>query len=615
MAVPGATAPFDARAFVRSLPARPGVYRMRNADREVLYVGKARSLRDRVGSYFHAGNIVPKVQALVSQVAEIEVTVTNSEIEALLLEYNLIKEHKPRYNVLMRDDKSFPYLHLDTRHSFPRIAYYRGPTGIAGRLFGPYPNAFAARQTLSQLQKLFRLRPCEDSYFANRSRPCLQYQIGRCSGPCVGLISKEDYASEVRTAVKVLEGRNAEVNEELAQRMEAAATALEYERAAELRDQLAHLKEVQAEQIVSCARGEDADAVGIASERGQHCVAILFIRAGRNLGTIHFFPKAPLGDSTDVLCSFVEQYYLAHDPPPRIIVSRGSAGLAPLAETLRQRHKRKVEITLGSRGLGARWRRMTDENASQALRMRLSSAAGLDEQFAALAAGLQLPEEPQRIECFDISHTGGEGTVASCVVFGREGPIKSEYRRFNIAGNAPGDDYGAMSQAITRRYTRVKAGEVPAPDVLLIDGGCGQIEVVRAALEKLDLATDTAPRLIVGVAKGADRRAGQERLFLLGSDTPTILPADSPALHLIQRVRDEAHRFAITGHRKRRARRHQESVLDAVPGLGPVKRRELLKHFGGLQGVLRAGVSQFEAVPGIGRQLASSIYEHLHPGD
>jgi len=611
MADPRAAPRFDARAFVRALPARPGVYRMLNAAREVIYVGKARSLRDRVGSYFQASNVAPKVQTLVAQVADIEVTVTNSEIEALLLEYNLIKEHRPRYNVLMRDDKSFPFLHLDTRHEFPRIAYYRGPTGIAGRLFGPYPNAFAARQTLSQLQKLFRLRPCEDSYFSNRSRPCLQYQIGRCSGPCVGLISKDDYAREVRTAIKVLEGRNDEVNADLARQMEAASAALEYEQAARLRDQLAHLKEVQAEQIVTSARREDADAVGIASDRGQHCLAMLFVRAGRNLGTVNFFPKAPLDDPAEVLCSFVEQYYLAHEPPARIIVSRGALDLEPLAATLSGRHERKITITAGSRGIAARWRRMADENAAQALRMRLTSIAGLDEQFAALSSALQLPEEPQRLECFDISHTGGEGTVASCVVFGRDGPVKNEYRRFNIAGVAPGDDYGALHQAITRRYTRVKAGEIPAPDVLLIDGGRGQIQAVQGALE----AVAIAPPVVVGVAKGADRRPGQERLFLLGSEAPTILAPDSPALHLIQRVRDEAHRFAITGHRRRRARRHQESVLDAIPGLGPVKRRELLKHFGGLQGVLRAGVVQFQAVPGIGPQLATSIYEHLHPGE
>ncbi|HZF15149.1 MAG TPA: excinuclease ABC subunit UvrC [Steroidobacteraceae bacterium] len=608
-------AAFDAKAFVRSLPARPGVYRMLNSASEVIYVGKARSLRDRVGSYFHASNIAPKVQALVAQVAGIDVTVTNSEIEALLLEYNLIKERKPRYNVLMRDDKSYPYLHLDTRHEYPRIAYYRGPTHIPGRLFGPYPNAFAARQTLSQLQRLFRLRPCEDSYFANRSRPCLQYQIGRCSAPCVGLIGREDYAADVHTAVKVLEGRNAEVNQEIGARMEEASAALEYEKAAALRDQLAHLREVQAEQSVSSTRAEDADAVGIASEGGLHCVAILFIRAGRNLGTVHFFPKAPLDDASEVLRSFVEQYYLAHDPPPRIIVAHDSVEFAPLAATLGERHRRKVEISGGVRGLRARWRRMTNENAAQALRMRLSSTAGLDEQFVALAGALQLPEEPQRLECFDISHTGGEGTVASCVVFGRDGPIKSEYRRFNITGVAPGDDYGALGQAIRRRYTRVKAGEIPPPDVLMIDGGRGQIEAAQAALTALDLETNEAPKLVVGIAKGADRRAGQERLFLLAQQAPSILPADSPALHLIQRVRDEAHRFAITGHRKRRARRHQESVLDAVPGLGPVKRRELLKHFGGLHGVLRAGVEDFETVPGLGPQLARAVYEHLHPGE
>jgi excinuclease ABC subunit C len=601
---------FDPKEFVKTLPRRPGVYRMLSADGEILYVGKARNLRSRVASYFHARNVAPKVLALVGQVTGIEVTLTDSDGEALLLEYNLIKQHKPRFNVVLRDDKSFPCIYVDTEADFPRLSFYRGAHKRPGRFFGPYPSAGAVRETLGQLQKLFKLRNCEDSFFENRSRPCLQYQIGRCSAPCVGMIAREGYARDVESAVKVLEGRSEEVNEDLGRRMDAAAQALDFETAAKLRDQLAALKRVQAQQIVNAATSRNLDVVALASENGEHCVAVLFVRGGRNLGSTQFFPKAPLAEAGEVMSAFLTQYYFAHEMPPDIVVNTAFGDTDVLAESFSQRLGRRVRIRRATRGLAGRWLRMTETNASQALRMRLANRAGVELNLEAVREALGLPETPQRIECFDISHTRGEGTVASCVVFGPEGPIKSDYRRFNISGIEPGDDYGAMRQALTRRYKRVKAGEVPMPDLLMIDGGRGQLTQALDVLRELDL-----PGLpLVAVAKGADRRPGQERLFTPERDEPIVLPPESAALHMIQRIRDEAHRFAIFGHRRRRARRHNESSLEAIPGLGPARRRELLKQFGGLQGILRAGVDDLAQVRGIGRPLAQLIYEHLHPG-
>ena len=609
MTEPGAK-PFDAREFVKTLPGRPGVYRMLDAAGAIIYVGKARNLKNRVGSYFHARNVVPKVQAMVSQVAGIDVTLANSDTEALLLEYNLIKQHKPRYNVVLRDDKSFPSVHVTTDADFPRLAFYRGPQNRPGRYFGPYPSAGAVRETLQQLQKLFKLRNCEDTFFANRSRPCLQHQIERCSAPCVGLITREDYARDVASAVKVLEGRSEEVNEELARRMDVAAGQLEFETAARLRDQLAALKKVQAQQIVNAATTRDVDVVALAGEAGEHCVAVMFVRGGRNLGTTQFFPRAPIGEAGEIMAAFLTQYYFAHEVPPDIVLNTPIEDSETLAATLAERAGRRVRVRHAVRGLARRWSQMTQTNAAQALRMRLANRAGVELNLEAVREALRMPEAPQRIECFDISHTRGEGTVASCVVFGREGPIKTDYRRFNISGIEPGDDYGAMRQALTRRYKRVKAGEIPMPDLLLIDGGKGQLTQALEVLKELDL-----PGLAVaGVAKGADRRPGQERIFTPEQDEPIVLAPDSPALHLIQRVRDEAHRFAILGHRRRRARRHSESSLEAIPGLGPARRRELLKQFGGLQGILRAGVDDLAQVRGIGKPLAQLIYEHLHPG-
>ena len=602
--------PFDARGYVANLPRRPGVYRMYGADGSLLYVGKAQRLRDRVGSYFSPRNLAPKVAALVAQIVRVEVTVTNSETEALLLEYNLIKEHRPRYNILLRDDKSFPYILLRTSHDFPRFLSYRGPRHRDGRYFGPFPNASSVNEMLAQIQKLFRIRNCRDSFFANRSRPCLQYQIGRCTAPCVGLISREDYARDVAAAVDLLEGRGGDIEATLTTRMEAAATALEFERAAQVRDQLAALRDIQAQQVVTAGSDRDVDVFALTGEPTEFAVSTMLVRGGRNLGTSTSFPTAGLAEPEEALASFMMQYYAATEPPREIYVNLALPDAGPLATALGERAGRQVGVSRPTRGLAARWVALTLENAVQALRMRRAQRDGVADMRAALAAALDWPEVPGRMECFDISHTGGEGTVASCVVFGPDGPLKKEYRRFNITGVTPGDDYGALRQALERRYTRVKSGEVVAPDVLFIDGGLGQVNEVRATLAGLGFDS----LRLVGVAKGADRRPGQERLIVPGEAAPRVLDAASPALRLVQRIRDEAHRFAITGHRKRRARRYNESVLETVPGLGPAKRRALIRHFGGLQGILKAGVADLGRVAGIGPTLAQTLYDHLHPG-
>ena len=575
---------------------------------ELLYVGKAASLRDRVGSYFQQSRQAPKVEALVKQIRHIEVTVTPSETEALLLEYNLIKEHRPRFNVILRDDKSFPYIQL-LAHDFPRLAFYRGSRTGKGRYFGPFPGTTAVRETLNQLQKLFLLRNCRDSFFANRSRPCLQHQIGRCSAPCVGLISREDYARDVDAAVLVLEGRSREVNELLETRMQAAAERLDFEAAAAFRDQLASLKQVQAEQVVTAGAERDLDVFAVVGEPGDYGLSLLLVRAGRILGTTGFFPRG-LGTPEEVLASFLVQHYAREEPPRTVLVNLLLPDAAALEEALAQRNERTVRVQKAERGLLLRWTQMAAENATQALRMRAARRQDASDLLVALGEALGLPSPPQRLECFDISHTSGEGTVASCVVYGPDGALRKEYRRFNIEDVAAGDDYAALAQAVRRRFTRIRAGESPLPDVLFIDGGAGQLAAVGPVLDELGFDS----LCVIGVSKGADRRVGQERLHRREGGAPFTLPADSPALRVIQRVRDEAHRFAIAGHRKRRARRYQESILETVPGLGPAKRRELLKAFGGLQGVLRAGVADLAQVKGIGAGLAPVIYDHLHPG-
>jgi excinuclease ABC subunit C len=601
---------FDLKSYVATLPQRPGVYRMYAADGELLYVGKAARLRDRVGSYFNNHDLSPKVVAMVRRIARVEVTVVNSEQEALLLECNLIKAHRPRYNIMLRDDKSFPYILCSAGHEFPRLVFYRGPRQKNSRQYGPFASAHAVKEVLQHLQKVFKIRNCRDSFFANRSRPCLQHQIGRCSAPCVGLIGREAYAHDLEGAIGVLEGRNAEVIGELQRRMEAAAQQLKFEDAARLRDQLRELQEIRSQQIANAQRRADTDVVAIVGEPGQYAICVLPVREGQNLGTASHFPGSALSEPADTLADFLLLYYSREPAPPEILINMALPDHEPVAQALERAAGRSLELRVPQRGLKRQWLELALDNARNALRMRALRAELALEGMQLLARVLDLPRPPERVECFDVSHTAGEGTVASCVVFTTEGARKREYRRYNIEGVTPGDDYGAMHQALLRHGTRIASGERPRPDLLLIDGGPGQVDAALSALTE----AGCQGLAVVGVAKGADRRPGQERLFRAGEPIPIVLEADSAALHFIQRVRDEAHRFAITGHRRRRARRYRESILETVPGLGPARRRAILTHFGGLQGVMRAGAADLEKVTGVGAAMARSIYDHLHPG-
>jgi excinuclease ABC subunit C len=601
---------FDLKSYVATLPQRPGVYRMYAADGELLYVGKAARLRDRVASYFSHQDLAPKVAAMVRRIARIEVTVVNSEPEALLLECNLIKAHRPRYNIMLRDDKSFPYILWPAGHEFPRLAFYRGPQPRDSRLFGPFASAHAVREVLVHLQKVFKIRNCRDSFFANRSRPCLQHQIGRCSAPCVGMISPQDYARDFEGAIGVLEGRNAEVIGELQQRMESAASQLKFEDAVRLRDQLRELQEIRAQQIANAQRRSDTDVIAIVGEPGQYAICVLPVREGQNLGTASHFPASALSETADTLADFLLLYYSREPAPPEILINIALPDHEPVAQALERAAGRSLQLRVPQRGLKRAWLELALENARNALRMRQLRAELAVQGMQLLARVLDLAQPPERVECFDVSHTAGEGTVASCVLFTSEGARKSEYRRYNIEGVTPGDDYAAMHQALLRHGARIASGERPRPDLLLIDGGPGQVDAAVSALAEAGCPT----LAVLGVAKGADRRPGQERLFRPGEPIPIVLEADSAALHFIQRVRDEAHRFAITGHRRRRARRYRESILETVAGLGPARRRALLTHFGGLQGVMRAGVADLEKVAGVGAAMARSIYDHLHPG-
>ena len=600
---------FDHKSFLKTLTSRPGVYRMLGREEQVLYVGKAKNLKRRVSSYFTRSSNL-RIQTMVSQICDIEVTVTHTEAEALILENNLIKALKPRYNILLRDDKGYPYIHLSD-DEYPRLSLHRGARKEGGRYFGPYPSASAVRETLYLLQKLFPVRQCENSYYQNRSRACLQYQIKRCTGPCVGLVGKEDYARDVKDIILFLDGKTHDVVAGLVERMEQSSEVLDYEMAARYRDQIDAIRKVQERQYVSGERG-DLDIVACAREEGQACIQVFYIRRGRNLGNKAFFPKGSAQRETgEVISAFISQYYLGKALPAEILVSDAPEDQALLEEALTAQAGRKVTINLKLRGERARWLKLAKQNAELALKSRLASDASARARTEALQAALGLEELPMRMECFDISHTSGEHTVASCVVFGQEGPLKSEYRRFNISGITPGDDYAAMRQVLHRRYTRMKNGEVPSPDILFIDGGKGQLSSAEEVLEELAINGV----LLVGVAKGPDRRAGMEQLFLLGKEQPLILPEQSAALHLIQQIRDEAHRFAITGHRQRRARSKKHSVLEDIPGIGPKRRQRLLKQFGGLQGVARAGIEDIATVDGVSSKLAEQIYLAFHGND
>lgn len=602
---------FDSKAFLRRLTQRPGVYQMYGADGKILYVGKAKNLKNRVSSYFRSSGLSAKTQALVARICRIEVTVTGSETEALLLEQNLIKQQRPPYNILLRDDKSYPYIFVSDRDTFPAITFQRGAGRKNGRYFGPYPSSGAVKESLNLLQKVFRIRQCEDSFFRNRSRPCLQYQIRRCTAPCVGLISEDAYRQDLNHAMQFLQGRSQELMQTLAQEMEDAAARLEFERAANLRDQISALQQVQEQQFVSGQSG-DADVLGCAVQPGGVCVHALFVRGGRVIGSKVYHPRVSIEDTpAEVLSAFIAQFYLSgpREIPAAVIVSVELPDQECIQQALEQRRGRKMAIMSRVRGDRAGWQRLAQANAEQQLGSHLASKQNIYNRYLALQDALGLDSIPQRLECFDISHSSGEATVASCVVFDREGPKKSDYRRFNIEDITGGDDYAAMHQALSRRYTRVRKGEGVLPDLLIIDGGKGQVAQAVMVMEELQI-NDV---LVVGVAKGPTRKAGFEVLIRGDSGEETVLASDSPALHLLQHIRDESHRFAITGHRARRGKARRKSTLEGISGVGPKRRRELLKHFGGVKEVERASVEEIAKVSTISRTLAQEIYAALHP--
>ncbi|MFV2057489.1 MAG: excinuclease ABC subunit UvrC [Thiohalomonadales bacterium] len=616
---------FDAKAFVAALPHKPGVYRMKNAAGEVIYVGKASSLRSRVGSYFNRNEPSIKTRAMVSKITAIETTITHSEKEALLLENNLIKALKPRYNIVLRDDKSYPYIYLNSQHPYPRLSFHRGAKSSKGRYFGPYPSAGSVRQTLNILQKLFLIRPCEDNFFKHRTRPCLQYQIKRCSAPCTGLIESDHYAVDMRLATLFLEGKNQQILDELGNKMEQSAQRQAYEEAAVIRDQIQSLRLIQEQQYVSTERG-DLDIIAAVTEGASSCVQLFFIRSGRNLGNKVFYPKqASSADVSEVLAAFVTQYYLTESSvrvlPDEILVNHALHEVDLLQQVLSEKRGKKLLIRHSVRQERAQWVKLAESNAKMSLAGHLANKTNLLARFESLQDALRLEAIPQRLECFDISHTMGEATVASCVVMEKDGFVKSDFRRFNITDITPGDDYAAMRQALKRRYTRIQKGEGQLPDVLLIDGGPGQTHEAIKVFEELQIEGV----IIVGVAKGPGRKPGLETLHLHGingigdnvvgrASSICKLPEQSAALHLIQQVRDEAHRFAITAHRNRRAK-NRGSSLEKITGLGPKRRKSLLLRFGGLQEITRASIDELSKVNGINKPLAEKIYAYFHESE
>jgi excinuclease ABC subunit C len=598
---------FDAATLIAGLPNRPGVYRMIGARGDVLYVGKARDLKKRVSSYFTKHDHGPRIALMVSQIANVEVATTRSEAEALILENNLIKSLAPRYNILFRDDKSYPYLMI-SGHAFPRLGFYRGTLDKRHAYFGPFASAWAVRESIQLLQKVFRLRTCEDTVFANRSRPCLLYQIKRCSAPCVGHVDAAAYAEDVRNATLFMEGREDDVLATLANRMHEAAERLDFERAALFRDQIQTLSRVQTRQYVDTAKTLDADAIACVIERGITCVNLVMVRRGRYLGDKSFFPQhAEDRTPAEVLAAFLAQHY-AGGMVPGLIVAGDLPEPDEMQTLLAELAEHPVHLLTRPTAERRKWFEMAASNATLAASQRLREQGTQEARLAALCEALALPPTVHRIECFDVSHTMGEATVASCVVYDQLGMRPSEYRRYNVNGVTPGDDYGAMRDVLHRRYEKVTRGEGVVPDLLLIDGGKGQVSAARAVLEELGL-DDLA---MVGVAKGPERKPGLEELILAEGGRALQLPPDHPGLHLVQQIRDEAHRFAITGHRARRGKARVTSTLEDIGGIGAKRRRHLLERFGGLKGVQSASIEELAQVEGISRTLAEKIYRELH---
>ena len=602
---------FDSSALIKTLPQSPGCYQMYDSTGELLYVGKARNLKNRVSSYFRSTGLSIKTQALVAKIASVEITTTGSETEALLLEQNLIKSNRPPYNILLRDDKSYPYILITTGDDFPAVRYQRGKRTGKGELFGPFPSGGAVRESLNLLQKLFMVRQCDDSFFRNRSRPCLQHQIKRCSAPCVGLVEPDDYSRDVRHTMMFLQGRNPSVMKELADAMEDAAGKLEFEKAAELRDQIARLQHVQEQQFVTGQQG-DADVFGCAQQPGGVCVHALFVRQGRVIGSKVFHPRISIEESpAEVLTAFIAQFYLGggSEIPSSIIVSEALDDAEVIQDALSEVRSAKVSISHSVRGDRAGWQRLAQINAEQNLQAQLANKQNIYNRFLALQEALSLDDMPQRMECFDISHSSGEATVASCVVFDRNGPLKRDYRKFNIDGITGGDDYAAMHQALERRFGRAKSSDAILPDLLIIDGGKGQVAQAVDVLEELGIHEVR----VIGIAKGPTRKAGFEILIDAETGEEKILQSDSLALHLLQHIRDESHRFAITGHRARRDKARKQSILEGIDGVGPKRRRELLKHFGSARAVESASIEEIAKVSTISHNLAQEIYRALHP--
>lgn len=585
---------------------------MLDGEGQVLYVGKAKNLKNRVTSYFRKTGLTPKTAALVKRIVQIDVTVTETETEALILEHNLIKQYRPQFNILMRDDKSYPYIFLSDRDQWPRLSFHRGPKKAKGTYFGPFPSVHAVRESMSFLQKIFRVRQCEDVFFKNRSRPCLQYQIKRCSAPCVGFVEPESYAEDVNLTRLYLDGKAEKILQQLEQDMEKSALALEFEKAGEYRDQISALRQVQAQQMIEKGRGT-IDVVAGAVTDGQACVHMLYVRQGRILGSRSYYPKAPLAEKvSDLLDEFLPHLYLdgggRPDLPKEILVNASLEGTEVLTAALKERIGRNIEIRDSVRGFRAKWIELAQRTAEQNLAGKLASKQTLQQRFESLRDTIGLDEIPERLECFDISHSSGEAVVASCVVFDSNGALKSDYRRFNIENITGGDDYAAMEQAIRRRYTRLMKGEGKLPDILLIDGGKGQIGIAKSVLTDLGVVGV----IVLGVAKGTTRKPGMETLILADQNNKVIARPQQAALHLIQQIRDEAHRFAITGHKQRRDKKRRTSALEGIPGVGPTRRRDLLKHFGGIVEVKKASVADLMKVTNINKKVAEAIYGALY---
>ncbi|WP_045859713.1 excinuclease ABC subunit UvrC [Teredinibacter purpureus] len=603
-------AEFDSKTFLKNLTSKPGVYQMYDNAGVILYVGKAKNLKKRVSSYFHKSGLTTKTQALVRKINTIEITVTPSEAEALVLEHNLIKSQKPPYNILLRDDKSFPYIFLSDAEPHPRLSLHRGTKKKKGRYFGPYPNVSAVRESLNFLQKVFGVRQCEDSVYRNRARPCLLYQIDRCSGPCVDHISEENYAADVEQTSLFLDGKNDSLHHSLVNKMEAASQTLAFEQAALYRDRISALRQVQAQQVMEAGH-RNMDIIACAAVPAGVCIHMLFVRQGRVVGSKNYHPKNKLESSeSEVLSAFVSHTYLggsSMDVPPYVVLSHVISDEDAISAAIGLHTQRPIKITANVRTYRAKWLAMALQAARHNLQARLNSTHTLQQRYEALREAMGADECPSRIECFDISHSSGESTVASCVVFDQDGPVKSDYRRFNINDITAGDDYAAMEQALNRRYARLQKEGKALPSLLLIDGGKGQLGKAKTVMEELGIQEIQ----LIGVAKGTTRKAGFESL-IKPNGTELVLESDSPALHLIQQIRDEAHRFAITGHKQRRDQKRRTSTLESIPGIGPKRRKELINFFGGLQAIMKASVDDLAKVPSISKKMAEEVYTTLH---